>query len=98
MVQIDHFLDWKGWPNVHIFFCVWKRKVLLIHKVNEEICVANLMIKWFFFSLSWEYIFGIHSEWDKTNEHFENTQLNFLFYYYYWFGNLLVCQGGKKLT
>ena len=44
------FLDWKGWPNVHILFCVNKtHQVLVICNENKEICVANLIIKFSFF-------------------------------------------------
>ena len=43
-VQIGNFLDRKGWPNVHILFCLQKDQVLLICTENKEICVANLMI------------------------------------------------------
>ena len=37
---MGNFLDWKGWPNVHIL------QVLLICHENKEICVANLIIKY----------------------------------------------------
>ena len=73
-VQIGNFLDWKGWPNVHILFCLHKNHVLLICNENKEICVANLMKKIEFFfplSLKNKIFWGLRSEWWNLNGGFE---------------------------
>ena len=45
-LQIGNFLDWKGLPDMFIFYFVYtNHQVLLICNENKEIYVANLMIQ-----------------------------------------------------